>query len=105
MGIVSPQVGVSYNYSFGVGNAGVSWEAMKPLLILFVLAMLALGTVCTFFPQSVQSIAERAVEVGPVPGVVKAFVRSNRYLWNVRTVGILAFIAALLLLIAGFRMH
>jgi len=78
---------------------------MKPLLILFVLAMLALGTVCTFFPQSVQSIAERAVEAGPVPGVVKAFVRSNRYLWNVRTVGILAFIAALLLLIAGFRMH
>ncbi len=74
---------------------------MKPVFILFVITLLAIGITCLFFSRAVQGIAIRALEMGALPraGRIKAFVRSNAYLFNVKAVGCIALLAALFMLL------
>jgi len=63
---------------------------MRLLMLGFSIAMVTLGGVSLVLPRSVQVIATKAVEVGRAPQLVRTFVQSNAYLWNVRAVGVLA---------------
>jgi len=78
---------------------------MRPHLVFFTVAMLALGIVCLAFPKAVRVLATRALELAPFPGAdtVKAFVQSNAYLWNVRAVGLLGLVVGLFLVFATVR--
>lgn len=66
--------------------------------IAFLLVLLTAGSYFLFFPQNVQSLAMRMVDVGLTSNSqwLKAFVQSNSYIVNVRAVGVLAYIMAIL---------
>ena len=72
---------------------------MDALLLAYVLVLLALGALCLGFPTRVQAWAVRSVRPGSFPGSsrVAAFVESRAYLWNVRAVGLVAMLMAVLL--------
>jgi hypothetical protein len=74
-------------------------------MFLFMMAMLALGVACMFFPKRAQAIAIRALEMGswPRPEALKTFVHSGAYLWNVRLVGFVALLMAAMLVLAITR--
>jgi hypothetical protein len=74
-------------------------------MFLFMMAMLALGVACVFFPKRVQAIAIRALEMGswPRPEALKTFVHSGAYLWNVRLAGFVALLMAAMLVFAITR--
>ncbi len=69
---------------------------MKLLLVAFLLLLVAVGTYFLFFPDSVRSYASRVVEMGPTSKSqwLRNFVQSDRYVVNVRAVGIIACIMA-----------
>jgi hypothetical protein len=78
---------------------------MKPLFVLFLLAMFALGIGCVFFPRDVQLLAVKAVGMGMTSRhqALMAFVQSRSYLISVRAVGVIALLVALFLAFASFK--
>jgi hypothetical protein len=73
------------------------------LLIIFVLVLFAVALACLFFASTVQSLAVRAVQMGPRSQALVTFVASKQYLFAVRAVGVLALIAALFLSVASIK--
>jgi hypothetical protein len=72
-------------------------------LYLFVLYVLAVG--CLAFPRTIQGYAIRATAqgiTGRLP-VLRSYVESRQYLVSVRTVGLIALLAALFLTFAALR--
>ena len=75
------------------------------LLLLFLLVLFLAGTVCLFFPRLVQRTASKAVATGATSNIpmLKAYVRSGKYLVNVRVVGVGAYVMFAGLLFAILR--
>jgi len=73
------------------------------LFCVFALILTALSAVCLGNPRAVRSFAVRTLERGSTPEVVKTFVRSDSYLWNVRGVGLMALVLLLFLAYAALK--
>ncbi len=78
---------------------------MKPLFIVFVLALYALSIWCLVFPRAVQSYARRAATSGITGrlGFLRSYIESKTYLTNVRAVGAIALLMAAFLTFASLR--
>jgi hypothetical protein len=72
---------------------------MTPLLIVYLVLLLALGSYCLFFPRSVQALASKAVGMGVTGRIsaLKAYVESNGYRTMVQAVGLVAYAMCVLL--------
>lgn len=68
----------------------------------FMLILLFGGTICLFRPREVQSIAQRIIPRGPTrrSEVLRTFIQSRAYTINLRAVGLLAYLIAVILLYA-----
>ena len=75
------------------------------ILLLFVVLLLTFGSYCLFFARNVQSYALRMIPAAPSfrSRWLKPFIESGSYLVNVRSVGVIAYIMATLLLLVIFR--
>lgn len=69
-------------------------------LLAFIVILLAIGVVCLWRPDKVQTFAIRSVSNGITSriGVLNRFVRSRQYLLNLRICGIVALLLAAFLL-------
>ena len=74
-------------------------------LIIFIIILFFLGMVCLVYPEKVQEIAIRSVSHGYLTenSPLKSFVRSNRYLIIVRSVGFIAILCFCFLSLVFFR--
>ena len=71
---------------------------MEPVIrAAFMIFLFAFAVVCLFFPSRVHAIAIRRMEGKDFYRLVLNFVRSAAYIWNVRLVGAIALLMALLL--------
>ncbi|HEX9573366.1 MAG TPA: hypothetical protein VF994_04680 [Myxococcales bacterium] len=78
---------------------------MKVPFWVFAGLTVIFGVACLFFPKSVQAIATRALDVAAVPEGTKlrAYVRSDSYLFNLRFIGVLSSVAGLFFLYAASK--
>jgi hypothetical protein len=79
---------------------------MKDLsFIVYVGFLFVFGTALLIFPRTVQRIAIRHAAKGGIwpPQAIKTFISSPAYLWNLRTVGLLALATAVFMLWAAAR--
>ena len=64
------------------------------LLISYMLFLIFIGSYCIFFPKNVQSFAIKAIEYGVTAKspILKTYIQSDKYLINVRFIGVVAYI-------------
>lgn len=75
-------------------------------LILLVTLYTLAGVVCLVWPRRVQALVlRRSSDVGLRYARLLDFVRSHRYIWTLRLVGVLSAIAAILLIDSAARAH
>ena len=68
IGLVSPHVGVGYNYSFFVKNPGFRWTRMTlTMMTVSTVLLIIIGTYCLFLPRKIQCLAFKMIEVGFIP--------------------------------------
>lgn len=74
-------------------------------LLIFCVALLALGSYCLFRPKSVQTYAVKAVAMGVTANcrALRVFIASERYLLVVRAFGLVAYLMFLLLGIGLYK--
>jgi hypothetical protein len=75
------------------------------LTIVYLVLLLALGSVCLFFPKRVQAYAIGATSIGITSRSprLKTFIASKWYVADVRTVGLLTYVIGAVLAIAVYR--
>jgi hypothetical protein len=77
------------------------------LLIAYLVLLLVVGTYCVFFPSRVQQWAARSIRTGLSTNIpfLKSLVDSRNFLFTGRAVGLIAYVAFLLLAVAAYRGH
>lgn len=72
------------------------------LMLLYLLALLAIGSGCVFFPQRVQAIAAHLVEIKPGSSVQfpESPAEAQRHIRTLRVIGIGAYAIVVYLLFA-----
>ena len=103
---MSPQVGVSYNYSLQGGNLGFGWYLVKFVaMIAFAAALFLIGSWCFFSPRSIQSLALKVIETGVTArsAALRAYVQSGAYVVSVRLIGLLGYGMSAVIIYAIYR--